>query len=56
MKKFLCMRMCVCALQFFKVIQYLSHFKSEFDAIKNKIGELLEKINLASPNQCMSPL
>ena len=35
--------MCVGVLQVFKVIQYLDHFKSKFDALKNKVCLLLEK-------------
>ena len=37
MERFLCLRMCVCVLQDFKMTQYFGHFKSEFDAVKAKL-------------------
>ena len=55
MKRFLCISMwvcacvCVCVLQVIKVTQYLGHFKSKFDAVKNKVGLLLEKIKTSIP-------
>ena len=44
MERFLCVRLTVYALQNFRVTQYLGHFKSEFDAVKSKVGLLIEKI------------
>ena len=43
------MCVCVCVLQVFNVTQYCGHFKSKFDAVKNKVGLLLEKIKTSIP-------